>query len=368
VIIPALPFFFAPIYKETIWGGNAFVSRFNRPISPGRSRGESWEIASHVSDQSVVSAGPLAGTKLNQLVAEAVPPETLLGKNGTFGNFPLLFKFIDANDRLSVQVHPDDLQARANGWGEFGKTECWYILDAKENARIIVGFNKNVTRAEISRAIENNSLQECLNFIPIKKGDLLHIPAGTVHAIMEGTLLYEIQETSDATLRLYDWGRVDAAGKPRPLHVRDALTVLDMSGHHDYHITPVTIEEHGYRHSYRIVNRYFALEQYTFQREREIILPARQSFRVLSAAGGNIGLYCPSGIFEIPFGSTVLLPAVLHEVRAAGGPGAELLVTTIPDLQGEIIGPLRDAGISDELIGALGGVPRHNDLLRFLQV
>lgn len=366
MIVEPRPLFFQPIYKETIWGGNSFVSRFKRSIPTGRAIGESWEIASHAADQSVVATGSLAGVTLKELARES--SETLLGKEKKFGNFPLLFKFIDALGRLSLQVHPDDLQSRANGWGEFGKTECWYILDAKENARLSVGFKKNVTRAQLSHAIENCSLNEFLNFIPVKKGDLLHIPAGTVHSITEETLLYEIQESSDTTLRLYDWGRVDKAGCPRMLHVRDALTVLDMQGRNDYCIAPLVFEKHGHLHSYLIANRYFALERYAFLRDREIILPAKQSFRVLTVVCGTLKLHFPLGTVEMAPGDTALLPAVLHEVRATGSAGTELLVTSIPDLQREIIGPLRNAGISDKAIGSLGGVSSYNDLLRFLHV
>ena len=217
----------------------------------------------------MVADGPLAGTALGRLVAESA--DELLGKIETFGTFPLLFKFIDARDRLSVQVHPDDAQARENGWGEFGKTECWYVVDAKKDARIVVGFKENVTPKAISRAIENGSLHELLNSMPVKSGDVLFVPAGTVHAIMEGTVLYEIQETSDTTLRLYDWGRVDGAGKPRQLHVRDALTVIDTIAHDaHYRIPPITLEERGCLHSYCAACRYFAVERYRFLRAEEV--------------------------------------------------------------------------------------------------
>jgi mannose-6-phosphate isomerase len=327
--------------------------------------GESWEISSHAAGQSVVAAGPLAGLTLGELAR--APSDTLLGKDGSSGTFPLLFKFIDADKRLSVQVHPDDLQARANGWGENGKTECWFIVDAQENARIVAGLNRNVTRDDISRAIENGSLHDLLNFIPVKKGDVLHIPAGTVHAIMEGTLLYEIQETSDTTLRLYDWGRVDGSSRSRQLHIRDALTALDMSARDGYRIPSVTVSEPGYQYSCRIACRYFALEQYAFLQDAEVILPAKRSFRVLTVVSGSLGLRYPGGTFTMSSGSTALLPAILRDVRATGTRGAELLVTSIPDLQGEIIDPLRKKGVDDRTIVQLGGPSAHNDLLRFLQ-
>jgi len=365
VNLPAEPLFFRPIYKETIWGGTALRTRFKRPLAPGRTVGESWETASLGADQSMVAQGPLAGVTLGRLVAEA--GDALLGNIETFGKFPLLCKIIDARDRLSVQVHPGDAQARESGWGEFGKTECWYVVDAKEDARIVVGFKKDVTREGISRAIETASLHEILNIMPVKSGDVLFIPAGTVHAIMEGTLLYEIQETSDTTLRLYDWGRVDAAGKPRPLHVRDALTVIDPLARDHRPIAPVVVKESGCRHSYLIACRYFALEQYSFPRDQEVHLPAKQSFGVLTVINGTIRLSYPAGRVEVPSGTTVVLPAILRDVRVTGTAGADLLLSSVPDLQQEIIAPLRRRGVPDQSIAQLGGFPERNDLLIFLK-
>jgi mannose-6-phosphate isomerase len=364
VKIPAEPLFFKPIYKETIWGGSALRTRFNRPLAPDQLVGESWEVVNLETDQSMVEGGPLSGTALGRLAAESA--DELLGKIDFFGKFPLLYKFIDARDRLSVQVHPDDAQARENGWGEFGKTECWYVVDAKKDARIVVGFREDVTHKVISRAIENGSLHELLNIMPVKSGDVLFIPAGTVHAIMEGTVLYEIQETSDTTLRLYDWGRVDGSGKPRSLHVRDALKVIDTIAHERYRISPITLEECGCLHSYWAACRYFALEQYRLVRAEEFLLPAKQSFSVLTVINGAIRLHYPAGNTDVQSGTTVVLPAVLRDVRVAGIAGADLLLSSVPDLQREIISPLRLYNIPDRTIMQLGGFPEHNDLIRFL--
>jgi mannose-6-phosphate isomerase len=365
VIVPAEPLFFRPIYKETIWGGRAFGTRFKRPLPTEGPVGESWEITSVGADQSVVAQGPLAGTSLDRLVAES--PAELLGPIETFGKFPLLYKFIDAHDRLSVQVHPDDRQARNAGWGEFGKTECWYVVDAKENARIVVGFKESVSRETIGRAIETASLQELLSFIPVKAGDLLYIPAGTVHAILDGTLLYEVQETSDTTLRLYDWGRVDATGKPRQLHVRDALSVIDSGARDPYRIHPVILEHNGLRHSYRCVCRYFALEQYSFLRDGETLLPPKTSFRVLSVIEGTVQLHYKNGCVEATAGTTALLPAVLRDARVSGAAGSTFLVSSVPDIQKEIIAPLRGQGISDDAIELLGGPAGKNNLTEHLR-
>lgn len=357
------PLFFQPIYKQAIWGGNALFSKFGRPLSPDQTVGESWEIASHGVDQSRLISGARAGATLGELVKDS--PETIFGKIATFDTFPLLYKFIDARDRLSVQVHPDDEQARANGWGEFGKTECWYVVDAKKNASIIAGFTADVTRAMITRAIENATLHELLNFIPVAPGDLLFIPPGTVHAIMDGTLIYEVQETSDTTLRLYDWGRVDARGQPRQLHVRDALTVLDMRSRGDYRIPPVTFEDGGCLHSYRVACRFFAVEQYSFLRDTDVIVPHKQSFRVISVMAGSIDLHNPNGTAHIPAGGTVLLPATAGDVRAAGAAGTNIIHSWVPDLQREIIAPLESRGVSAKEIERLGGFRERNDLARF---
>ena len=365
MIVPAEPLFFQPIYKETLWGGTALRSRFNRLLSPEQRVGESWEIVNLGADQSVVASGSLAGVNLGRLMPEA--PDTLLGKIDNFGNFPLLYKFIDARDRLSVQVHPDDVQARANGWGEFGKTECWYVVDAQENASIIAGFARSVTREVVTRAVETSSLHELLNFIPVKKGDVLFIPAGSVHAILDGVLLYEVQETSDTTLRLYDWGRVDAKDKPRQLHVRDALSVIDMTCRDQYRILPITFEEHGYQHSYLIACRYFALERFTLLDDKEIVFPAKQSFRVLTVISGSFLLRYPAGSATVSNGSTVLLPAALHGVHASGSAGTEAIISWVPDLRREIVMPLRSRGVQDETIFQLGGFRERNDLSRYLK-
>jgi mannose-6-phosphate isomerase len=360
--LPAEPLFFKPIYKDTIWGGDALRTRFKRPIETGRTIGESWEVASHGAEQSVVAQGPLSGTTLGSLSAGAA--EALMGNSGTPGNFPLLVKILDARARLSVQVHPDDAQAREHGWGEFGKTECWFVIDAKENARIVAGFRDEVTLERIGRAVETESLDLLLYTVPVKPGDVLFIPAGTVHSVMEGTLLYEVQETSDTTLRLYDWGRADAAGKPRQLHVREALSVLDTSAHDYGPITPAVIDEGGCAHSYLCACRYFALERYDFKKAKEVTLPAKQSFRVVTVLNGTVRLSYSAGSKEISAGTTVLLPAILRDVRASGGSGSEFLLSSVPDLAQEIIAPLRKQGVPDESIKKLGGFPERNDLAR----
>ncbi|MBN2037506.1 MAG: class I mannose-6-phosphate isomerase [Chitinispirillaceae bacterium] len=363
MILPQEPLFPEPIYKETIWGGSALYRRFNRPVPPDRTIGESWEIVSLGSDQSVITNGPAANTTLAALLAEC--RTDLLGRVESFAAFPLLNKFIDAQERLSVQVHPTDRHARTYGWGEYGKTECWYVVDAEPGAQIIVGFKRDVTREQISHAIERTALDELLNYIPIQSGDVLYLPAGTVHAILKGTLIYEVQETSDATLRLYDWGRVDAHGKSRPLHVHDALTVVETRAGGSCMIPPITFNENGYRRSLRMACRYFALEQYVCESDAAFILTAKNSFRVLTVLSGSLRLRYPSGSVEATSGTTMLLPAVLRNLYVSGTAGTDLLVSWVPDLQSEIAAPLR--GMPPEQVELLAGCVTPNDLTRYVR-
>ncbi len=363
--IPAEPLFFAPIYKETLWGGTALAERLGRPLSTAKRVGESWEISGYERDQSTVAAGPLAGMSLARLASES--PRELLGDIPPSGAFPLLCKFIDASERLSVQVHPDDVQARANGWGEFGKTECWYIVAAKEQARCILGFNRDLTIQEMQSAVASSTLPDALSSVAIKPGDVLFIPAGTVHAILDGSLMYEVQETSDTTFRLYDWERLDAAGTPRPLHIREACAVVDRSTFDNRPLTPITFAERGFCRSIRVACGYFAIEQYAFMRNVEAVMEAKRSFRIVTVVGGAARLLYQGGRTELSLGVTVLLPATMNEVRIAGSAGAVILVAWAPDLLREIVLPLRAKSIPDEAIMGLGGYGARNDLAPYLK-
>jgi mannose-6-phosphate isomerase len=364
VKIPAEPLFFAPIYKETLWGGTALAERLGRPLSAAKRIGESWELSGYGNDQSTVAAGPLTGNHLARLSAEF--PRELLGDIAASGTFPLLCKFIDASQRLSVQVHPDDTQARTNGWGEFGKTECWYIVDAMKGSRCILGFNRNLTIEELRSAVATSTLPDSLSSVAIKPGDMLFIPAGTVHAILEGSLMYEVQETSDTTFRLYDWARLDAAGKPRPLHINEACAVVDRSAFDNRPLPPITLAEKGFRRSIRVACRYFAIEQYAFMQDVEAVMAAKRSFRIVTVISGSACLLYPGGSTELSQGVTVLLPAIMREVRIAGTAGADIIVTWIPDLLQEIVLPLRAKCVRDEAIMNLGGFGARNDLALYL--
>ena len=224
------PLFMEPIFKETVWGGDQIRTVFGKKI-PSEHTGESWEAAAHANGHSQIRNGYWTGKTLQDAVCEA--PNEIMGtevveKFGT--HFPLLIKIIDANDNLSVQVHPDDAMAhQLEGPQEDGKTEMWVVLDAKPDAKLIYGFKTNVTQEQFAQAIESQQLEELVNWIPVKRGDTFFIPAGTLHAIGAGILIAEIQQNSDTTYRVYDFGRLGLDGKPRELHTEKAKQVTNLS-------------------------------------------------------------------------------------------------------------------------------------------
>jgi mannose-6-phosphate isomerase len=218
------PLFFKPIYKSTIWGGRNLEKIYNRSLPEGKVA-ESWEISCHGHDLSVILNGEFEGRTLDYLMKNY--KHELLGKNSAdYDKFPLLIKIIDACGRLSVQVHPDDDYAEKYEH-DSGKTEMWYIAHAKENAELILGLIPGTTDKILKNNIDNNTVESCLNRIRVKEGDVIYIPSGTVHAILDGIVLIEIQQSSDVTYRVYDWNRVDDNGRGRPLHIDKAMDVIN---------------------------------------------------------------------------------------------------------------------------------------------
>ncbi|WP_206832243.1 type I phosphomannose isomerase catalytic subunit [Alicyclobacillus fructus] len=214
------PVKFKPVAMERIWGGDELKSMFG--VTTDRPIGEYWVISAHPNGMSVVDGGPLAGKSLQELVETY--PDAYLGKHSPQPRFPLLVKFIEAHDDLSVQVHPDDAYAEAHE-GDAGKTEAWYVLDAPEDGRVILGHSFP-DRDTYLRAVREGRVREYLTYRPIRKGDLVFVPSRTLHALLRGTKVLEIQQTSDVTYRVYDWDRVDSNGKPRELHIEKAADVI----------------------------------------------------------------------------------------------------------------------------------------------
>ncbi len=221
------PFFFKPLMFERVWGGNNLEALYGKAIPPGKIIGESWEICDRAEAQSVVSGGDFEGWTLRRLL-EGYPRE-ILGDFAGAPRFPLLVKYVDADDRLSVQVHPDD--AGALRFDDLGKSECWVVVHAEPGAQVVRGLKTGTTRAMFERAVAENRVEECLHFFEAKVGDVIALPPGLVHAIGKGLVVAEVQQNSDLTLRIYDYNRMGLDGKPRQLHVAEALDAIRFGEH-----------------------------------------------------------------------------------------------------------------------------------------
>ncbi len=215
------PYSIEPKETPAIWGGDALVKRFGKTADPNAKIGESWECW----DENDIRNGPLAGKTIADLRAQLGP--VLLGDLDPKQLFPILTKIIDARDALSVQVHPNDAYARRVEHQHNGKTECWYILSANDDAELVYGWARDTTREEYERRVADGTLGDILRRVPVKAGETYYLPAGTLHAIGAGIILFETQQASDLTYRIFDWNRVGADGKPRELQVQKAADVLD---------------------------------------------------------------------------------------------------------------------------------------------
>jgi len=219
------PIFLSPAFQERIWGGNKLETLFDYKI-PNNHTGEAWVISGHKNGPSIIKNGPLKGKNLRR-IWKRYP--TIFGYDEMTEEFPLLVKILDANDNLSVQVHPDDTYAQANENEPFGKTECWYVLDCEPSAEIIFGHTAKSAK-EFRDKVTNGEWDCLLQRIPVKKGDFFYVPNGTIHAIGEGIVILEIQQSSDITYRVYDYNRRDEQGNRRELHIDQAIEVTNFPG------------------------------------------------------------------------------------------------------------------------------------------
>nr|WP_200956799.1 type I phosphomannose isomerase catalytic subunit [Caloramator mitchellensis] len=303
------PLFFEPVYKEIIWGGRKLEKYFNRNIPDGNIA-ESWEVSCHKSGMSIIRNGELKGTTLKEVIDSY--GEIILGKK--YNSFPLLVKLIDANDKLSVQVHPDDDYAKKFE-NQFGKTEMWYVIDAKENAQLVYGLKSEISKEKFIEAINLNKVEECLNYVNVSKGDVIFIPSGTVHAIMDGLLLAEIQQSSDVTYRLYDWNRVDKEGKRRELHIDKALDVINFNFEGNV-LKPEFKSFDGYEIADAIKCPYFEVS--IIKVNLSYKSNCNGSFKVYTAVEGE-GEVLYNGIsYKINCGDSFLMPAELDEYEILG--------------------------------------------------
>ena len=300
------PLKFKPILKERLWGGTKLKEVLGKPIESNIT-GESWEISTVTGDVSVVENGNLANSSLQDLIDKY--PEKLLGKSVVerFGKeFPILIKFIDAKQDLSIQLHPNDELAKERH-DSFGKTEMWYIMDADPNADLIVGFNRDVTKEEYSKSLDENRLTELLNYEKVKEGDTFFINTGKIHAIGAGVLLAEIQQTSDVTYRVFDFNRKDKDGNLRELHTELALDAIDYKRKDDFMVS--------YGDEKNSVNEmvncpYFKTNFLHLSTDLKQDVTDRDSFTIYMCVGGSADITTDEGLASIKKGETILIPAM----------------------------------------------------------
>lgn len=323
------PLRFDPILRQLIWGGRRLGTVLGKPLGEANDYAESWEVSDYKDAVSIVCEGPLRGTTLRELVRTR-PAELMGGNLSARDQFPLLVKFIDASETLSVQVHPDDAKGKVLA-GDNGKTETWVIVDAAPGSRIYAGLKPGVTREAFAAAIEAGSVEPLLHRFTPRPGDCVMIEAGTVHAIGAGVLLAEIQQMSDATFRVHDWGRVGSDGKPRELHVRQALESTDFTrGPVDPLVPTEGNGGHGNRREGLSRCPYFALDRWTLGGPQPIGEAGR--FTIAMGLRGAASVCHGDVSVQLKFGQTLLLPAALGPctVVPTGDDEAVVLTCVVP--------------------------------------
>ena len=316
------PLRFETIFKEKIWGGQKIKTVLNKDFSPLPNCGETWELSAVPGDVSRVANGTLKGKALGELVKEYGPE--LLGSRvfESYGSeFPLLIKFLDANDDLSVQVHPDDELAQKRH-GSKGKTEMWYIIQADEGATLITGFNQPMDKEMYKSHVEANRVMEILNKEPVKAGDVFFIPAGRIHTIGKGILLAEIQQTSDVTYRIYDFDRKDAAGNQRELHNDQAIDAIDYNQYDSYR---TGYEEKRNTSNTLVDSKYFVTNKLVLDQAITRDYRALDSFVIYICLSGRATLKYGQKEEAIHQGAVYLIPASLDEVVIEPGEDLNLL-------------------------------------------
>ena len=330
------PLRFEPIFRRYLWGGRRLETELGKPIGEGVCA-ESWELVDRVEENSVVAFGSYAGKTLHELILDR--GLELLGKRlydriqsadlppRLRGRFPLLLKFLDANKTLSVQVHPDDRAGLLKEIPDLGKTEAWYVMDAKPGSKIYCGLKSGIDRDDLAAAVSAGRTEEVIHAFEAKTGDCIFVPAGTVHAIGEGLLIAEIQQSSDTTYRLFDWNRLDADGNARELHIDDALAVTN------YQLGPVGPQaarvESGGQNQTLVECDKFHIRRWCIQNQK-LQVPTEDECSLLMVVAGAVQVSDePSGQL-LRRGQTILIPASSGLVTLSGGPEAEVLEIRVP--------------------------------------
>lgn len=328
------PLRFQPLFRQYIWGGRRLQTSLGKAIGSGDDYAESWELVDHGEDQSRVLAGELAGSSLHELLANF--GEQLFGDSYATWNqterpealqyrFPLLFKFLDCNRPLSVQVHPNDEQGGTLNPPDLGKTEAWVVLEAEAGSKIYAGLKSGVNREQLADAVASGETESVLHAFEPRVGDCVFIPAGTVHALGAGLVIAEIQQASDTTFRLFDWNRVDSEGNSRPLHIDESLAVTDFD-HGPVHAVQATA---------KTADRELLVECDKFVlQKRRLTQPTRLGevgeMRFIAVINGSISVDGDPLGSPIERGETVLLPASCGDVVVTPSSSSEILEVTLP--------------------------------------
>jgi mannose-6-phosphate isomerase len=319
------PLRFRPIIKRLIWGGRRLGTVLNKPIGEGSQYAESWELSDHRSDVSIVADGPLAGLTLRDLIRDR-GAELLGPRFSGVEQFPLLVKYIDAQHVLSVQVHPDDDLGRRLV-DDNGKTETWIVVDAEPGSLIYAGLKPGVTREAFARAIESGGVEPLLHAFPAVPGDCILIPAGVVHAIGAGVMLAEIQQMSDATFRVFDWNRVGPDGKPRQLHIAEALEATDYLAGPVSPIRPISEPIAAGTVERLSSSEFFALERLRLTGPWRIGRDDR--FTIVLCLEGSVDVRNGRDAQRLGFGETLLLPAMVGPCEVMPVDGEATLITCV---------------------------------------
>ena len=318
------PLLLKPPVKDYLWGGTRLKTEYNYETDKEKAA-EAWVLSCHKDGSDIVENGELAGKTLPEVLE--LWGDKAIGKNAAaFPYFPLLIKLIDAKDRLSVQVHPDDTYALKNE-GEFGKTEMWYVVDCDEGAELIYGFNREVSKEEFECRIKNNTLPAICNYVPAHKGDVFFIAAGTLHAIGAGILIAEVQQNSNTTYRVFDYGRLGADGKPRALHVEKALDVARLCPP-ERSAGPIGKPEQNGDCTSTLLAKcgYFTARLLDVAGSAPLCADG-ESFHSLLCLSGSGAVICGGGAVPFAKGDSLFLPAGLGAYTIAGR--AQLVLTTL---------------------------------------
>lgn len=320
------PFKFQPVFQKRIWGGRNLAKLFKKKLPTYETVGESWEISAHPNGLSTVANGSFAGRTIPELL-KLIGRDMILGTSLKCQKFPLLLKLLDANDKLSVQVHPNDNYAYSYENGQSGKSEMWYILNAEPGAEIVYGLKEGVRKHDFLSALESGNIERLLNYVPVQTGDIFYIPAGLIHALGAGLMVAEIQQDSDLTYRVYDYNRTDDSGTPRQLHVEKALEVINFTNRLPFANTGDSTKFEGAEKNTLCECDRFNVEKISVFREyRQKVDGSR--FYIIMVIAGKGSLVYENGQEEILLGDAFLIPAGLGDFSILGE--CEVILAYIP--------------------------------------